>query len=481
MAATNSVAQTSFELDPSFQVGINSSYVASISLMNDGMILVSGMLNFTESGINGDRGSARLFSNGYNDGSFPTFPQTTGGGTIIPWSQGYYVSVGQTIRRLLQNGFIDNEFISMNLGPYFAALQGGDYHVFNDGRIVVSGQHLLMDSTRGFEGIYSLIWFSNEGYLDTTRIHRQSNGRMFEFEAFPEGSVAEVEGKFLCSTQGTQYEGQPVGKVFRIHPDGSLDTAYQSQLSNFGWVQVIHPFPDGSALLGGAMKLVGDTDTLSLLKLLPDGSLDPEFQIPDIYISTFYATLTYVHDIHVMDDGRLIVVGNFEFINDQERGCIAMMGSDGSLILDEFVGAFCGDYENVPIVNDRYLKGITPAPDGSYYIYGAYHGYHDGATNYPEQRFISRLYGLDVGIAERTALPPLLPYPNPGSGTFTLELPLSAPATLELLDASGRVVHTQVLRSGTHSHTVQSALPAGVYLLCVKEARGVHRGKVVVE
>jgi hypothetical protein len=100
-----------------------------------------------------------------------------------------------------------------------------------------------------------------------------------------------VEGKFLCSTQGTQYEGQPVGKVFRVHADGALDTAYQSPLSNFGWVQVIHPFPDGSALLGGAMKLVGGTDTLSLLKLMPNGSLDPDFHMASFTITTFYPGL----------------------------------------------------------------------------------------------------------------------------------------------------------------------------------------------
>jgi hypothetical protein len=87
-----------------------------------------------------------------------------------------------------------------------------------------------------------------------------------------------------------------------------------------------------------------------------------------------------------------------------------------------------------------------------------------------------------VGIAERNALPPLVPYPNPGTGTFTLELPLSAPATLELLDASGRLVYTQVLRPGMYGHTVQSALPAGVYALRVREQGGaVRRGKVVVE
>jgi hypothetical protein len=231
-----------------------------------------------------------------------------------------------------------------------------------------------------------------------------------------------VEGKVLCSTQGTQYEGQSVGKVFRIHADGALDTTYQSPLSSFGWVEVIHPFPDGSALLGGAMRLVGGTDTLSLLKLRPDGSLDEDFELLDFRINTFFTLYPLLNDLHVLEDGRMIIVGDFEAIDGIARECIAMVNADGTLDLEHFNGVLCGDFDN-QIIPYRYLKGITPAPDGSYYIYGAYHGYHDGTTNYPQQRFISRLYGLDVGIAERNALPPLVPYPNPAQAP----LPWSCP------------------------------------------------------
>ena len=480
-ATSMAIAQLPFTIDASFQTGINSSYVASIQIMNNSNILVTGLTNFTSNDLNDYYGSIQLFEDGSRNATFPTFPLTTGNGELKKWNDKYYVIAGQEVNRLFSNGYVDTDFGPMFEDEYFSSIQAGDFHIFNDGRILFSGQHLLDDTIRDFEGVYTLVWFSNEGYLDTTRIHRQSNGRMFEFEAYPEGSVAEVEGKFLCSTQGTQYEGQPVGKVFRIHADGALDTTYQSPLSNFGWVQVIHPFPDGSALLGGAMRLVGGTDTLSLLKLLPDGSLDPDFHTASFTITTFFASLTYVHDIEPLIDGRFIVTGTFERIDDVERECIALMNADGTLNLDEFNGVVCGDFEN-QITPYRGIKGITPAPDGSYYIYGAYHGYHDGTTNYPQQRFISRLYGLDVGIAERNALPPLEPFPNPGAGTFTLELPLNAPATLELLDASGRVVHTQVLPASAYTHTVHSALPAGLYTVRVQQRDGqVRRGKVVVE
>ncbi|MBK8499293.1 MAG: hypothetical protein IPL52_10850 [Flavobacteriales bacterium] len=64
----------------------------------------------------------------------------------------------------------------MNTGPYFLSLQPADYHVFPDGRVLISGTHTLNDPVRGFVGSYELIWFSNEGYLDTTRTHRNANG-----------------------------------------------------------------------------------------------------------------------------------------------------------------------------------------------------------------------------------------------------------------------------------------------------------------
>ncbi|MBK6754450.1 MAG: delta-60 repeat domain-containing protein [Flavobacteriales bacterium] len=132
----------------------------------------------------------------------------------------------------------------MNASPYFYSLTYGDYHVYADGAVLASGQHLLSDSTRGFVGFYDLIWFSNTGYLDTTKVHRQSNGIMWEFKELP-------DGKFICSCSCTQYEGQPVDKVFRVYPDGTLDTTFHTGI-NMGNIYAYHPLPDGRVLLGGS-------------------------------------------------------------------------------------------------------------------------------------------------------------------------------------------------------------------------------------
>src|SRR5690606_9664291 len=109
-----------------------------------------------------DRGGSCILPNGQQDVDFPPFPQTTGGGKIVPWADGYfYVSTG-LVRRLGPDGLVDPTFINnLNNGPYFLNLFNGDYHVYSDGRFLMSGLHTLSDTARGFVGMYNLIWFSN--------------------------------------------------------------------------------------------------------------------------------------------------------------------------------------------------------------------------------------------------------------------------------------------------------------------------------
>src|SRR5690606_29673789 len=102
----------------------------------------------------------------------------------------------------------------------------------------------------------------------------------------------------------------------------------------------------------------------------------------------------------------LIVTGNFGNINGQERGGIALIDTTGSLMNDYFSGNGCGEYlfqyipSQPPSQYYRVISKIIHAPDGSYYIYGAYNGYDDGTTNDHQQRSVSRMHGLKVSIAE---------------------------------------------------------------------------------
>lgn len=456
-------SQEPFSLDLSFRTAIQSQYVSDLHILADGSLLLSGRIQQPAGGNH--RGTSRLFSNGDVDASFPPFPLTAGGGTITPWQNGCYIGNGQIVRRLDSSGLLDNTFIMMNDGPYFSSLQGGDYHVYPDGRILMSGAHILRDSIRGFEGLYSLIWFSNEGYLDTTRTHRYCDGVIYDIAEQP-------DGKFLCTGTMNTYEDQPVSRVFRVHPDGALDTSFNTPVEPWGGAFDYHTLSDGRILAAGFFKQQGASDTLGLLRLWPDGSIDHTFHSCRPYASFAPNPLGYLLDVYELPDGRLIVCGRFDRLDGQVRGGIALLNTKGELLDEFFTGSGCGPYEYVEPSGSSIYKGITgivPAPDGSFYIYGAYHGYDDGTTNDTTQRFVSRLYGLDVGVQEQESEAVLSVFPNPSNGRFQVRSsrPLHG-APVRMLDLTGKSIRAWTWPAGLDQAEFNTeGLAAGHYVLVV--------------
>ena len=209
-------AQVPLSLDSSFRTEIDTWYVSSVLPLTDGSLLASGVMRFP--GELSDKRLVRLSADGHRDNSYNN--SGLGQGKLTQWNSGlFYVGTAQTVRRILPSGFLDPGWTEMNLGPYFSSLQGGDYHVYPDGRLLMSGVHQLSDTARGFEGLYSLIWLSNTRYLDTTKTHRYCDGSIDYFKELP-------DGKFICSGGLTTYEGQPVNRVFRVQADGALDPTF---------------------------------------------------------------------------------------------------------------------------------------------------------------------------------------------------------------------------------------------------------------
>lgn len=148
-----------------------------------------------------------------------------------------------------------------------------------------------------------------------------------------------------------------------------------------------------------------------------------------------------VTNITPFGDDKYIITGTFTEVDGHPRGSIALIDTVGNLLDDLFTGEGCGGFQwDATTEYWGWLKtiaGITQAYDGSYYIYGAYHGYDDGTTNDTTQRLISRLYGLNVGIHEQVnkVLQPLSIVPNPSAGATVLSTgPAMANAELAVSD-----------------------------------------------
>ena len=426
--------QVPFGLDTSFRTSIDAWYVASALPLEDGNILISGQVRFP--GELDFRNGARLHADGSLDLSFPM--NVGMGGKLTPWNDRIYAESGNIVRRLWQQGGLDLDFISMSFSPYFSPMQGGDYHVFPDGRVLISGRHLLSDSIRGYMGPHCLCWFSNEGYLDTTRVHRKCSGVLTVIKELP-------NGQFMGSGTTATYDDQPAGNIFRFHADGSLDPNFQA---NVTWGEAFDflALGDGRVYAAGLFTITGVNDTLQFVRFLPDGSLDPAFNNslhfqPGELTASSGAIPSFIYKL---DEGRLIVTGGFQYVEGSTRKGLCAVDTMGNLLAAPFADCGGGSYQYQNTVLGS-VRGIIPGSSGLY-IWGSFHGYDDGATNDTSQRMICRLYGLDVGVQEpRAHLDSLSVFPNPSVDVITVPYHLPAGATdacLSLRDVVGREVRS---------------------------------------
>jgi uncharacterized delta-60 repeat protein len=459
VAATAACAQWSFQLDTTFRTQIVQQNVNAIHVLPGTGIYLSGRVRFP--GDMSDRPLSLIDETGEQVVSFPF---SWGGGKMVPWTNRLYIQNGNLVRRMNLDGTIDLSFASQSGGsgsaPYISLPTNGDFHVFPDGRVLLSGSYTLSAAAYGFVGQYHLIWLTNTGYLDTTRVHRQANGVIRAFTELP-------DGKFLCSCTCTQYEGQPVSRLFRIHADGSLDTTFNAGV-NWGNIYAYHPLPDGRVYVGGRYKRsAAPNDTIYLARFMPDGSLDGTFNNSNVLATNPGITGgTKVTQIVPWMEDKLFVMGVLQKVNGDPRGGICVLDTSGQLLplLDEcMTGAF--SYQGS---TNASVHGIIPTPDSTgFYIHGTYAGYTDGTTNDPGQRFVSRLLvsELTVGVEEQATQqgPGLRVYPNPAGSRATVYLEHLPPnAHLLLRDALGRMAQQQRVHNHTTTLDLRS-LAGGVY------------------
>ena len=473
LAATVALCQWNFRLDTSFRTTIVEKNVNHMHFLEDDRIFLSGRVKFPGDWLMmSERGGSCIFLNGQQDMDFPTFPQTTGGGAITPWVDGKFYVGTTTVRRMMPNGLIDPSFIAPHTSPYFSTFFYGEYHVYPDGRVIITGGHNLTDSIRGFVGRYNLIWFSNEGYLDTTRVHRKGANCWV-------GRLAELpNGQFICTSNCTEFEGKEVDWVFRVNADGTPDTTFRSGVY-VGDVKSFLPLTDGRVYAGGNFQRTeASQDTLRLVRFMPDGSLDPTFNIPQFTmggqgISAPFGP--YVYRVFPWKPGYLLVAGEFRYVNGEARSSICMIDSTGQL-MPAFAGNWMGTFSasNSQITNSLIVDILPNSDTTAIYICGAYTGYGDGEITDPTQRFVSRLLvEEDTGTTSVQEVAPKTPalrlYPNPANGFVSMRyhLPGNTGAALMVVrDVHGRTVQQFHVRGmqGAHTWDVQGLVP-GVYMV----------------
>jgi uncharacterized delta-60 repeat protein/uncharacterized repeat protein (TIGR01451 family) len=142
------------------------------------------------------------------------------------------------------------------------------------------------------------------------------NGPVRALAGMPDGRIY-VGGAF------TSFNGQPHNYLARLMPDGALDTTFTATPDNV--VNAVAIDASGKLLIGGLFTAVGGQTRGYLARLQADGTLDFSF------LAGRTGADGEVRVIVVQADGKILIAGDFSYINGLARPRVARLLPDGSV------------------------------------------------------------------------------------------------------------------------------------------------------
>ncbi|MCW5959049.1 MAG: VCBS repeat-containing protein [Pyrinomonadaceae bacterium] len=208
----------------------------------------------------------------------------------------------------------------------------------------------------------------------------------------PDGKIL-VGGNFL----GANNVARP--GLMRLNVDGSMDTTFDAQINSGGTVVDIHVLSDGRIAIGGSFTINNAVaNRIGIAMLNSNGTLDPtiyqnivsvtkilplpdgrliagnqnsvrRFNIDGAFDPGFAAinTSSTVLDLQLLSSGKILIAGNFNMVNGFSLRGLFRINPDGTVDTTYNQG---GSDPN-PSIN-----GITPAPNGKFFIFGPFSGYN---------------------------------------------------------------------------------------------------------
>ena len=218
------------------------------------------------------------------------------------------------IGRLDTNGIVDSTFVTNSLTNGTAQAMALDAN----GRIIIGGSFLsIAGQTR-----YGLARLLSDGTLDPSFAPVLGPGSDVLALAI------QTDGRILLAGQFTNVNGINRNGVARIQPDGSLDLSFDPGAgvgpSGSNGVYSITLLSSGKMLVSGAFTNFNGLPRNYIARLNTDGTIDAAFNPgpgADQVITT----------VSVQLDGKILIGGEFAFVDGQLRRHIARLNEDGTL------------------------------------------------------------------------------------------------------------------------------------------------------
>jgi uncharacterized delta-60 repeat protein len=356
LSASADQTNTSFALDQP---------VHSIALQSDGKVLIGGEFTVADGVPRGH--VARLNQDGTTDFAFMNGLAGANGAVNSTALQpdgklligGIFQSVNGVaqpgVARLNPNGGLDTSF-NAAIGPGPIGVQ-----------IALQSDHKILVETTVLNGTTThdtLFRLNADGTRDTswlvaldgavTAMAQQSDGKIIIVGTFTPGvgrltTNGVFDTTFLNGMSGVAglvncVAIQPDGKVViggyfffvnhvartrlaRLNPDGSVDAGFQNGMAGAdGEPEAMALQPDGKVLIGGYFNSVNNTARSGIARLNADGSLDTGFQN-----GMAGADAPSVLSLVLQPDGRVLIGGGFTSINGVTRYRITRLNANGSV------------------------------------------------------------------------------------------------------------------------------------------------------
>lgn len=425
------------------QHGINSD-VRSLAVRPDGKVIAAGGLR----AANGRprEGLAQFHADGSLDEAFvpESIPSNDywwdlaldGAGRLVACSQ-YTVSFSD------QRGSVVRFLEDGSLDPAFTTGDGPDDHVYSvavqaDGKVLIGGNFLSVDGTaRG-----RIARLNEDGSVDTTF----DPGTGFDDRVWC--VRLQPDGRVLVSGEFDTFNGLPSDNLVRLLPDGSLDPAFNADFAALT-VRDLLLQPDGKVLF------VSDGSTNTLRRLHTDGSLDLSFEAVDI------TTGTAISCIELTATGKVIVGGMFTALNNVPVKNIALFHADGTL--DETFQSGTG-FDRPGSDLGTGVLALRSGPGGQFLAGGTFTAY-DG---------VGRNRIARINVDNSTAVPSVAsaayavwPVPVDAGTDLSIELPctLSPASGYTIVDAAGRTFQAHLHVEGLRARLGTQGLAPGLYSL----------------
>ncbi|MCD9184868.1 MAG: FG-GAP-like repeat-containing protein [Pyrinomonadaceae bacterium] len=172
------------------------------------------------------------------------------------------------------------------------------------------------------------------------------------------------DGKILVAGGFKVVNGIIKTNLARINTDGTVDNSFSVTLfstNNIFPETIIRKVlvqPDGKILIGGTFNIVNNVPANNLARLNSDGSIDTTFNIGTGFSDS-------VNALALQSDGKILAGGNFTIVNGVSKSYLARIDANGTL--DTSFNPVIATFITFPIVS------ILPTADGKYFVQGRFY------------------------------------------------------------------------------------------------------------